>query len=389
MTHLRIEQNNIQENVSSAVIEKLYQLATSGDLDQSSNLAGNLHTTATYQEYVDAIRAEYPDLTISSDKYYLYMGDPTFTQIMATRYGDGTGCVLSDCQNVRDYGQIAFGGFSGNTNITDATGLKYFTNISWDGTNANYYNGFKDCTNLQRCELPEGMVQLASGNGYNQVGFFKNCSSLTYVKLPSTITIIDQYSFGGCTSLQNIDIPSSVTNIANAAFYNSGITQIQLPENITNIGDWAFESTQLTQIYIPSSVTSIGVGFVSGCSNISSIVFSQDPGNDLTIYSGGGYLRGAFASNGEGLSSITTIDLPERLTTMNSGDQFFANLPNLTTVIFRSTTPPTCTNTNASFNVNNNVIFYVPDNAVTAYQSATVFSNYASRIKGISELPQS
>ena len=74
---------------------------------------------------------------------------------------------------------------------------------------------------------------------------------------------------------------------------------------------------------------------------------------------------------------------------MDSGDYFFANLPNLTTVIFRSTTPPTCTNTNSTFSINNNVTFYVPDNSVSAYQSATVFSNYASRIRGISELPQS
>ena len=75
MTHLRIEQNNIQENVSSAVIEKLYQLAISGDLDASSNLAGNLYTTATYQEYINALcktqqnpNGMFPDLTISYNK---------------------------------------------------------------------------------------------------------------------------------------------------------------------------------------------------------------------------------------------------------------------------------------------------------------------------------
>lgn len=44
MTHLRIEQNNIQENVSSAIIEKLYESTINEDLDQSSNLAGTLYT---------------------------------------------------------------------------------------------------------------------------------------------------------------------------------------------------------------------------------------------------------------------------------------------------------------------------------------------------------
>jgi hypothetical protein len=34
--------------IPDEVIEKLYQLAFSGDLDASSNLVGRLHTTATY-----------------------------------------------------------------------------------------------------------------------------------------------------------------------------------------------------------------------------------------------------------------------------------------------------------------------------------------------------
>jgi len=129
------------------------------------------------------------------------MGDPTFTQIMATRYGDGTGCVLSDLTSVTDVVETAFGGLSGNTNIIDATGMKYFTGIGWGRSHSNYHNGLKDCTNLQRCELPEGMTDIGSGAGYNQTGFFKGCSNLTYVKLPSTATIIGYNTFDGCSSL--------------------------------------------------------------------------------------------------------------------------------------------------------------------------------------------
>lgn len=388
MTHLRIEQNNIQENVSSAVIDKLYELATSGDLDQSSNLAGNLHTTATYQEYIDAIRAEYPDLTISSDKYYLYLGDPTFTQIMATRYGDGTGCVLSDCQNVRDNGQTVFGGFSGNTNITDVTGLKYFTNISWGNTQDDYHSGFKDCTNLQRCELPEGMIKLAAGSGYGNFGFFKNCSSLIYVKLPSTITRIDQNTFTNCSSLQSIDLPNNLTFIGTEAFGNSGLTQITLPSTLQTIESYAFTGcTSLTSIHIPSSVTYIGRAFVGNCTNITSITFDQSAGSPLTMHSGGGHLFGAFSYLDYSLSGITTLDFPERLATIDSGDYFFCRLPSLTTVIFRGSTPPTCTGDLSMWATNFTI--YVPDNSVSTYQSATGFSSMSSRIKGISELPQS
>ena len=389
MTHLKIEQNNSAiEQVSSAVITKLYELATSGDLDQDSNLVGRLHTTATYQSYIDSIRAEYPDVYITSDKYYLYMGDSTFTQIMATRYGDGVGCILSDLTSVGNAGEDVFGGFSGNTNITDATGLKYFTNILWSSTHANYHNGFKDCTNLQRCELPEGMTNLSAGS-YPNLGFFRNCSSLTYVKLPSTITQIGQNTFSGCSSLQSIDLPNNLTTINSEAFSNSGLTQITLPSGLQVIGEYAFYGcTSLTSIHIPSSVTDLQRCFVGNCLNLTSITFDQSAGSPLTIRSGGGHLRGAFGS-GTDLMGITTLDFPERFTTMNTGDYFFCNLPNLTTVIFRGSTPPTCTSTSASFWISDSATFYVPDNSVSAYQSATVFSNYASRIRGISELPQS
>ena len=54
MTHLKIEQNNgVIEEVSSAVIDKLYDIVHSGNLDNTSNLIGRLHTTATYQDYID------------------------------------------------------------------------------------------------------------------------------------------------------------------------------------------------------------------------------------------------------------------------------------------------------------------------------------------------
>ena len=48
------------------------------------------------------------------------------------------------------------------------------------------------------------------------------------------------------------------------------------------------------------------------------------------------------------------------------------------------TTPPTLGGTSIFDNMNNNPI-YVPDNSVTAYQTAQYWSEYASRIKPISE----
>ena len=381
MTHLKIEQNNSAiEEVSSAVITKLYELATSGELDQDSNLVGRLHTDATYQEYIDAIRAEYSELYISSDKYYLYMGDPTFTQIMATRYGDGTGCVLSDISTVTDALEDAWGGFSGNTNITDATGLKYFTHLNFSNSHPQYYNGFKDCTNLKRCELPEGMLVLSSGSGYNGTGFFRNCTNLEYVSLPSTMQKIETNSFEGCTHLTNITIPSAVTIIEGSAFVSTGLTSITLPSGLTSLGGCVFGFSQLTSIHIPSSVTVINGELCLGCP-LTSITFDQSTGSSLTINTGQIYGSGFLASMAYPIpTTLTTIDFPARLSSI--GQHPFRGLSSLTTLIFRGTTPPT--SNGDGLDVPSGCTIYVPDAAVTTYQQDTWFSPHSSKIQPLS-----
>ena len=47
---------------------------------------------------------------------------------------------------------------------------------------------------------------------------FYNCTSLTSVKIPSSVTEIGEYAFYGCNSLISVKIPSSVTKIGNSAF---------------------------------------------------------------------------------------------------------------------------------------------------------------------------
>ncbi|MGN1247512.1 MAG: leucine-rich repeat protein [Paludibacteraceae bacterium] len=53
-----------------------------------------------------------------------------------------------------------------------------------------------------------------------------------------------------CSSLTSITIPDSVTSIEYRAFvYNFSLTSIHLPKSITTIGAWAFsDCTSLAQI---------------------------------------------------------------------------------------------------------------------------------------------
>ena len=80
---------------------------------------------------------------------------------------------------------------------------------------------------------------------------YENCSSLTSVEIPSSVTSIGDCAFSGCYDLTSIELPPSVTSIGNQAFY---------------------DCNSLTSIEIPSSVALIGYRAFSGCSGLTSIV---------------------------------------------------------------------------------------------------------------------
>ncbi len=69
------------------------------------------------------------------------------------------------------------------------------------------------------------------------------------------------------------------------------------------------------------------------------------------------------------------------------GQRSFSGCSALTTVILGNTSQVVTLNNRNAFDNATNAIIYVPDALVDSYKSATNWSTYASRIKGISELP--
>ena len=65
---------------------------------------------------------------------------------------------------------------------------------------------------------------------------FKDCSFLTSVNIPNTVTYIGYYAFEGCSALTSIIIPSSVNSIGYGAFSGcSALTSINIPSSVTSI----------------------------------------------------------------------------------------------------------------------------------------------------------
>ena len=72
-------------------------------------------------------------------------------------------------------------------------------------------------------------------------GAFRNCSGLTSITIPGSVTSIGYGAFYNCSGLTSIEIPNSVTSIGYYAFaYCSGLTSITIWDSVTSIGDYAF-----------------------------------------------------------------------------------------------------------------------------------------------------
>ena len=105
-------------------------------------------------------------------------------------------------------------------------------------------------TNLKHVDIPKSVIEF----DYT----FYNCTSLTSVNIPNSVTLIGGGAFSGCSSLTSIDIPDNVTIIGSLAFENCiNLTSITIPSKVTQFGNyWNTESkcfygcTALKEVHI-------------------------------------------------------------------------------------------------------------------------------------------
>ena len=133
---------------------------------------------------------------------------------------------------------------------------------------------FKDCTNLTSITIPNSVTTIGNKTFYN-------CSNLTSVDIPNSVEMIGQRVFYSCPSLTSVNIPNGVTTIGEATFQNcSSLASITIPDNVTSIEDYAFQNCEkFTSITIPDGVNLIGSRAFCGCSNLTSITIPDSVTN--------------------------------------------------------------------------------------------------------------
>lgn len=175
----------------------------------------------------------------------------------------------------------------------------------------------------------------------------------------------------------------------------SGDVVIPSTVDTTKIAPYEFENcSNLESIVLPPQITTISANAFNKCGNITSITKSDNSGilvvdgrafgeckklveipplaEGMTVIS-----NWAFIS----CTALTSVDLPSTITAINA--QAFFACSSLAYIIVRATTPPTL---GANALPNQLGLIYVPDASVAAYKATTRWSDFAAKIKPLSEL---
>lgn len=153
--------------------------------------------------------------------------------------------------------------------LTVPSSVEILSTVTKDGINFPVItiadDAFLNCTNITSVTIPNSITKI--GNNA-----FKGCKSMTSATIPNSVCLIGKSVFRGCATLSSIELPTSINEISEEAFYGcTALTSLIIPDNITKICDFGLCGTGLIDIVIPNTVKTIGKRALEKCHNLKSV----------------------------------------------------------------------------------------------------------------------
>lgn len=265
-------------------------------------------------------------------------------------------------------------------------------------------NAFFDCSKLATLTIPENVISIGENAFSSTAWYNKQPTGMVYAgkvayrykgTMPAgthltieegTIGIADA-ALADCSRLTDITLPGSLTHIGKKAFRNcTGLTAIAIPESVTHMGGGAFENcTDLTQVVVPNIEAWCGITFEDYIAN--PLYFAQhiyDENNteitDLFIPAGVTSISKAAFCN---CRNLVTITIPRSMTDID--DLAFYGCKSLTDIFFvAKNLPHTSLSAFQGLRIAG-VTLYVPKSTVELFRTTQPWSSFG-RIHILSEL---
>ena len=195
---------------------------------------------------------------------------------------------------------------------------------------------FMKCKNLETVQLPNTLKKIWSR------AFWK-CESLKEITIPDSVDVIADHAFASCEKLKTVQLSKSLTGLAEAVFYNTGLTKIVIPEGVKSIDAHAFYwCRQLKEVILPKTLQIIEYEAFASCSSLTAVTLpdSLETLDQEAFYSCGNLKTVKFGKNlkeigvcaFENCTSLDNIVLPNSLKTIR--ERAFQSCAALTSVKF-------------------------------------------------------